>query len=121
MDQLYAEIGRMQMQVRAKDAAFTALLSLVGKLVDGSIDPARVLVNLTDQTVNVTAEGEYATLPAQINGLPVCVIAPPVAKMSTPIDNASELQKMRKNTEKTFAAIKRTKALEALEALDDEG
>lgn len=73
---LYETLGRKQAQLEAQDAAYTDLLSLLAGVVGGTIDRARVLVNLTGRTWQLAPEGCRAAMPATINGQPVCVVAP---------------------------------------------
>lgn len=74
--ELFAKIGRMQVQTEAQDAAYTQVLHLLAGVVGGTIEPGRVLVNLTDRSWNLAPEGFRQGMPAQINGLPVVVVAP---------------------------------------------
>ncbi len=76
MDELYAMVGRKQATIETQDAAYTAILRQLAGVVSGEIDRSRVLVNLTDRTWIVCPEGERPAMPATINGLPVCVVAP---------------------------------------------
>lgn len=73
---LFARIGRMQLTAEAQDEAYARLLNLLALVVAGQIDPARVLVNLTDRKWELARPGERPALPAQVNGLPACVVAP---------------------------------------------
>jgi hypothetical protein len=82
---LYEKIGRLQLQTEKQDEAYTYLLRLTAGLVDGSIDRARVLVNLTDRTWNLAPEGQRPATPATINGLPHVVVAPIEDEDDTPL------------------------------------
>lgn len=73
---LYEKIGRQHLQIEEQDAAYTNLLNLLAGIVSGEIDTSRVMVNLTSRMWQVSAEGDRPVLPATINGLPVCVVAP---------------------------------------------
>jgi hypothetical protein len=75
-EKLYARIGRMQLTAEAQDEAYTALLKVLAGVVSGEIDRKRVLVNLTDRTWQTTEPGQRPALPATINGIPLCVVAP---------------------------------------------
>ena len=76
MDELYATIGRLQVRAEKQDAAYTLLLDLLAKVVAGEIDRSRVLVNVTERTWQYSEPGARPGLPAQVNGLPVVVVAP---------------------------------------------
>lgn len=73
---LYETLGRKQAQLEAQDAAYNALLNLLASVVIGEIDRSRIMVNLTDRNWIATGPGERPALPATINGLPVCIVAP---------------------------------------------
>ena len=75
--QLFEKIGRLQMELEARRAAYTHLLGVFAEVLSGKCDPGRVLINLTDETYCWAEAGTSPGLPAQINGLPVCVVAPP--------------------------------------------
>lgn len=74
-EQLLARIGRMQLVSEQQDHAYSQLLNLLAGVVSGDTDRSRVMVNLTDRTWAIAAQGERPALPATINGLPVCVVA----------------------------------------------
>lgn len=74
--QLYEKVGRQQAAIEQKDAANGQLLDVLAKIVSGEIDRSRVMVNLTDKSVTWAPEGFRPELPATINGVPVCVVAP---------------------------------------------
>lgn len=73
---LFEALGRKQLQLEQQDAAYSKLLGLLAGIVRGDIDRKRVLVNLTDRTWLVAEEGQSPGIPATINGLPECVVAP---------------------------------------------
>ena len=73
---LYAMLGRKQAQVESQDAAYTQLLELLAGVVGGSIEPSRLLVNLTDRTWQMVPQGQRPSMPSTLNGRPVCVVAP---------------------------------------------
>jgi len=83
-DKLYADLGKKQERIEQLDAAYNALLGLLAGVVAGNIDRSRVLVNLTDRSWSLSAAGERPGLPATINGLPECVVAPPDAAPPEP-------------------------------------
>lgn len=95
--QLYEALGRKQMAFETLDAAYTALLGLLAKVVSDEISPTRVIVDLTNRAWAVSEPGTRPGLPATINGLPVCVVAPePVASVPggprmVPPEEATEL------------------------------
>ncbi len=74
--ELYAKIGRMQVQAELQNAAYDQLLQLLAGVVGGTIHPERVLVNLTARGWTLAPEGFSPEIPATINGLPVCVVWP---------------------------------------------
>ena len=79
MDELHqalAAVGQKQLAFERSDAAYSNLLGVLASVISGEIDRSRVLVNLTDRTWLVTPPGERPGMPAQINGLPICVTAP---------------------------------------------
>ena len=67
---LYEMIGVKQTKLEELDAAYTELLMRFAGVIKGTIDPSRVLVNLTDRTWIVVEAGCTPGMPAQINGLP---------------------------------------------------
>ena len=81
--ELLARIGKQQIDHEQLDFQYGQLLNLLAGVVSGSIARSRVLVNLTDRTWLFTEPGESPGLPATINGLPVCVVAPP--EPATPV------------------------------------
>jgi len=74
--QLFESLGRKQLVIEQQDQAYTNLLNLLAGVVAGQIDPARILVNVTDRTWLVAPEGQRPSLPATVNGNPVCVVSP---------------------------------------------
>jgi hypothetical protein len=75
-DQILAKVGRLTMLSEKQDENYTYLIRLLAGVVDGSIDRERVLVNLTDRTWALAAEGQRPGRPAQVNGLPLVAVAP---------------------------------------------
>ena len=76
MEKLYEVLGRKQVQLEAQDAAYANLLALLSRVVSGEVDRSRLLVNMTDRTWELVDVGQRPAMPATINGLPVCVVAP---------------------------------------------
>lgn len=91
LNELYAKVGRQHVQLEKQDAAFTQVLSLAAGLVNGEIDRSRVLINLTDRAWMVVPAGERPPMPATVNGLPRCVVAPETAAPEPIADVAPEL------------------------------
>lgn len=89
-NQLLETLGRKQLQIESQDAAYTNLLNLLAGVVTGQIDPARILINVTDRTWTVAKDGERPSMPAQINGLPLCVVAP---ERKSPLEMVAEAVK----------------------------
>ena len=58
---LYEALGRKQAQLEAQDAAYTDLITILANVVNGSIHPDRVAVNLNDRTWFVTPTNPTAT------------------------------------------------------------
>lgn len=85
---LYETLGRKQAQLEAQDAAYNQLLGLLADVVTGFVTPDRILVNLTDRTWTLVPQGQRPGLPAQVNGLPVCVVAPPSPEKDAPLPEA---------------------------------
>ena len=77
MSTIYEKYGRKCEQFDDLDAAYTELLKLLATVVCGEVDPRRVLVNLTDRTWQRCEVGQRTATPCTINGLPLCVVAPP--------------------------------------------
>lgn len=75
--QLFERLGRALVEIEDRSNSYATLLDLLAKVVSGEIDPSRVIVNLTDKTWGYAAPGERPPMPATINGLPKCVVAPP--------------------------------------------
>lgn len=73
---LLAEVGARQLKLEQQDEAYRKLLSVLAGVVSGVVDPSRILVNMTDKTWYVAPQGERPGMPATINGLPLCVVAP---------------------------------------------
>lgn len=76
-DKLYQMVGQKQERIETLDAAYDQLLGLLAKVVKGEVARSRVLVNLTERSWALAPEGQTPGLPAQFNGVPVCVVAPP--------------------------------------------
>lgn len=74
--QLFEMVGRKQATIEAQDVAYQALLQVLAGVVAGSIDRTRLLVNLSDRTWVQAEPGHRPGMPAQINGLPLCIVAP---------------------------------------------
>ena len=90
MDQLYAKIGRQQVESERLNAEYDALLKLLGDVVTGAIERSRVLVNLTGRSWALSPPGQQPAMPATINGLPVCVVAPPLTEQDAVIVRCPE-------------------------------
>lgn len=73
---LYAMLGKKQAQLEAQDAAYGSLLQLMASVVSGAVDPARLLINMTERSWMMAPPGQVPPMPATINGLPLCVTAP---------------------------------------------
>lgn len=74
--ELLARIARQMLTIEEKDAAIDGLLQMLAGVVDGSIARSRVMVDLTNRNAFRAEVGERPALPATINGLPRCVVAP---------------------------------------------
>lgn len=72
----YERIGRLAHKCEQLEAGNVQLLDTLAKVVSGEIDRSRVMVNLTDKTVIWAPEGERPEVPATINGVPRCIVAP---------------------------------------------
>jgi hypothetical protein len=75
--QLLEALGRKQMELEDRAYQYTSLIRLLAQVVSGEIARSRVIVNLTEQTWSYVAIGERPSMPPQINGVPVCIVAPP--------------------------------------------
>lgn len=75
-NELLAKIGRQHLLLEKQDEAYGQLLQLLAQVVRGDVDRSRVMVNLTAKGWMVAPEGFRPDLPATINGLPFCVVAP---------------------------------------------
>ena len=73
---LNGRIVEQMFRLEEQDAEYSRILDLLAKVVSGEIDRSRVMVNLTDRTWSFANPGERPAMPATINGLPVCVVAP---------------------------------------------
>lgn len=73
---LFSKIGQLHEELDAMKTRFGKLIGVVADIVRGEISLDRVMVNLTDQQVIWSPLGERPAMPATINGLPVCVVAP---------------------------------------------
>ncbi len=87
---MYEMLGRKQAALEEQDVNYTQLLNLTAGLVRGDVDPGRVLINLTARSWSLCPPGERQGLPATINGLPVCVVAPPPPAAPAPEPDISE-------------------------------
>ncbi len=81
---LYAMLGQKQERIEHLDHAYDALLGLLGKVVSGEVARSRVLVNLTERSWALAPVGQTPGLPAQMNGVPVCIVAPDEAAAVAP-------------------------------------
>lgn len=77
MDELYARIGRQAIRIEQQDTAFEALLNHFADVLEGKIDPRRVLINRTGKELQIAPDGFTAAMPATINGFPVCAVYTP--------------------------------------------
>lgn len=84
LQQAMAAVGQKQLAFERSDAAYSNVLQVLAGVVSGEIDRSRVLVNLTDRSWLVTPPGERPGMPAQINGLPICVVAPAEPEQAEP-------------------------------------
>ena len=75
-DKIYEALGRKQAIIEAQDLAYSRLLDLAACLVSGDIPRSRVLVDVTNRTWTLAPKGEKPCMPATINGLPRCIVAP---------------------------------------------
>lgn len=73
---LFEQIGRLLHRAEAAERGYGQLIDLMAKVVSGEIDRSRMLVNLTAKSVIFAPEGFRPEMPATINGVPVCVVAP---------------------------------------------
>lgn len=76
MYELYAKIGEQHLEIEGLKKRFGKLLNVIADIVRGDIDLSRVMVDLTNQGVSWAPIGQRPAMPATINGLPVCVVAP---------------------------------------------
>lgn len=76
VDRLWQKLGRKQARLEEVEEAYESLLETLAKVVSGEIDRSRVMVNLTDKTVIWAPEGMRPEVPATINGVPRCIVAP---------------------------------------------
>jgi len=75
-EKLYAALGRRTVQHDDLDRQYTKLLNVLAAVISGAIAPSRVLVNMTDRSWAIAPPGDRPGLPATVNGLPVCIVAP---------------------------------------------
>lgn len=75
-EQLLARLGRQALEIERLNECYNQVARALADVVSGNIAASRVLVNLTDRTYTIAAEGECPPVPATINGLPVCVVSP---------------------------------------------
>ena len=83
--ELLAKVGLQHIKLEQQDEAYRKLLNVLAGVVSGVIAASRVLINVTEKTWLVTAEGERPGMPATINGLPLCVVAPPDPVPEVPV------------------------------------
>lgn len=81
--ELYARLGRQAVAIEQERASYDALLRTLADVISGKTAPSRVMVNLTAGSWNVCPEAFSQAMPAQVNGLPACVVAPPQAESRT--------------------------------------
>lgn len=74
--QLYEMLGRRSASLEVLNAQFDLVLATLGQVVTGEMDRSRVLVDLTNRGFSVSAPGTRPAMPATINGLPNCLMAP---------------------------------------------
>lgn len=74
--QWYEKIGRKQARIEELEQQKAELVQLLAKVVSGEIDRSRVLVNLTVGEACWAEQGCRPGMPATVNGLPRCVVAP---------------------------------------------
>lgn len=87
-NQMLETIGRKQLQLETQDAAYNELMNLFAGVLTGQIDSSRVLINLSDRTWTLAPEGQRPEMPATINGVPCCVVAPEKPNPLETISNA---------------------------------
>lgn len=73
---LFSKIGEQHLEIERLTSSYKSLIETLASIVRGDIDLSRVMVNLTDYAVVWAPIGERPGLPATINGLPICVVAP---------------------------------------------
>ncbi len=78
-EQMLARIARQMLEIERLNGCYDHVANTLADVVSGKVAASRVMVNLTDRTYTIAAEGECPPMPATINGLPVCVTAPPSA------------------------------------------
>ena len=76
IDELHRLVGRKQAELENLRKKYEIIYEILAKVVSGELDRSRVLVNLTELNCTWCAIGERPALPATINGLPRCVVAP---------------------------------------------
>lgn len=74
--EMFERLGRMAHRIETVENGFNQMVDLMAKVVSGEVERSRVLVNLTAKTVIFAPEGFRPEMPATINGLPLCVVAP---------------------------------------------
>ncbi len=87
--QLYERLGRQQVELEKERACFTSALQCMAHMLTGEIDLSRVMVNLTERSFHWSEPGTRPSLPATINGVPVCVTAP--EKNPEPCENGNRM------------------------------
>ena len=76
MKDLHAVIGEQYLTIEDRKRQYQQLLGVLAAVVKGELEVSRLFINLTDQTWSFCEQGQRPALPATINGLPVCVVAP---------------------------------------------
>lgn len=82
-DQVFAVIGRKQIQLETLQVSHDTILEKFAQLLSGEMAPSQFLVNLTAKTLTWTPAGQTPSMPATINGEPRCVVGKPHAVAAT--------------------------------------
>jgi len=83
IEKLQIAVGRKQVALEELQAQTLNLLQTLADVVSGKTARSRVIVNLTAHSWDIAPEGQRPCMPATINGVPICVIAP-----DDPVQNA---------------------------------
>lgn len=86
-EKLLARMARQMLEIERLNGCYDHCARTLADVVSGKMERSRVVVNLTDRTYMIAPEGECPPMPATINGLPVCVTAPPCAKTTDEIND----------------------------------